>query len=337
MNLLITSVGRRSYIVEYFKAAMVDAGVYGEVHVMNSSPISPAFRLADKAVVSPIAYSDEYIPFLLDYCRMNRISALISLFDIDLLILARNRKKFNRIGVKLLVSETSVVDICNDKWKTYRFLNENDINTPATWLSINDALQAFSKKGMSWPLIVKPRWGMGSIGIQEAWDEEELEVLYRIVKRKIKNSYLKYESMASEQCVLIQEYVYGEEYGLDAINDLQGNYCTTIVKQKYGMRSGETDCAKTIKEERISNLGKILAEKLRHYGNVDVDVLKRGTELYVIDMNARVGGGYPFSHIAGANLPYAIIKWLVGQDVSDDILETKSGVMAQKDITIMRY
>ncbi len=337
MNLLITSVGRRSYMVKYFKKAMIDAGVYGEIHVMNSSPISPAFRLADKAVVSPLAYSDEYIPFLLDYCQANSIRALLSLFDVDLLVLAGNRKKFNQIGVKLLVSEMSIVKICNDKWKTYEFLKGTDINTPETWLSVNDALKAFSKRDISWPLIVKPRWGMGSIGIHKAWDEEELEVLYRIVNREIRNSYLIYESMASKQCVLIQECVHGEEYGLDVINDLEGNYCTTIVKQKYGMRSGETDCAKTVKEERISNLGERLSEKFRHYGNMDVDVLKKNTELYVIDLNARFGGGYPFSHTAGVNLPLAIIKWLMGQDVTDDILKAKGGVMSQKDITIMRY
>lgn len=62
-NILITSVGRRSYMVQYFKEAL---GNSGEVHVSNSSTITPAFRLADKAVKSPLIYDKDYIPFLLN-------------------------------------------------------------------------------------------------------------------------------------------------------------------------------------------------------------------------------------------------------------------------------
>ena len=54
-------------------------------------------------------------------------------------------------------------------------------------------------------------------------------------------------------------------------------------------------------------------------------------------MNARFGGGYPFSHLAGVNLPKAIVKWLNKEEVSvDDLLTATSGVRGQKDIQIVR-
>ena len=73
MNILLTSVGRRTYLVEYFKEALKDRG---EIHVSNSTSLSPAFLKADHYVITPLIYSKEYIPFLLDYCKNNKISAL---------------------------------------------------------------------------------------------------------------------------------------------------------------------------------------------------------------------------------------------------------------------
>jgi carbamoyl-phosphate synthase large subunit len=64
MNILLTSVGRRSYLVKYFKEAL---GKDGEVHVSNSIAITPSFIYADKSVVTPLIYENGYIPFLLNF------------------------------------------------------------------------------------------------------------------------------------------------------------------------------------------------------------------------------------------------------------------------------
>lgn len=335
MNLLFTSVGRRSYLVEYFKEVL---GEKGEVHVMNSSDVSPAFLVADKAVVSPLIYDDKYIPFLLEYCMENEIHAIISLFDIDLPILSLNKKKFEEIGTKVIVADHDKIEKCNDKWNTYLFLKENGISVPKTYIDL-EAVKADIQNGvLHYPLIVKPRWGMGSISILEAENEEELEVFYKKVKRNIMKTYLKYESQEDDSfCVVIQEKIEGQEYGLDVINDLEGNYVTTVVKKKYAMRSGETDCAITVQDERAGEIGEKLSNLMAHPANLDVDIFVTDENYYVLEMNARFGGGYPFSHMAGVNLPKAIIKWLKGEPVESHlILSPEIGVMSQKDIKIVR-
>ena len=125
LNILFTSVGRRSYLVEYFKNAL---GGRGQVHVANSSNMSPAFLVADCHVITPLIYDSGYIPFLLEYCKNNNINAIISLFDIDLPILSANKEQFNKIGTQIIVSDMNVIDICNDKWKTFKFLKDCGIN-----------------------------------------------------------------------------------------------------------------------------------------------------------------------------------------------------------------
>ena len=189
LNILLTSVGRRSYLVEYFKEALNGDG---EVHVANSSAISPAFSVADKTVVTPLIYDDGYIDFLISYCKKNRINAVISLFDIDLLVLAQNKERFNENGITVVVSDESVISVCNDKWKTYQFLVNSGFNEPKTFLSLVDAYKALSSRELDFPVIIKPRWGMGSIGVYQAENEEEMACFYKKILRDIHNSYLIY-------------------------------------------------------------------------------------------------------------------------------------------------
>ena len=332
-NILLTSVGRRGYLVKYFKEVIGD----GKVHVSNSSDISPAFNYADASVVTPLIYDDNYIDFLLDYCNKNSINAIISLFDIDLPILSKNRKCFEENGIKVIVSDPEVIEICNDKWKTYKFLKENGFNTVHTYINLEDAIHDLEDKKITYPVIVKPRWGMGSISVMEAENEEELKVLYQKAINNIKDTYLKYESINNiEESVLIQEKIKGIEHGLDIINNLEGKYQTTIIKEKYAMRSGETDCAKVIKNELLKELGQKIAEKLHHIANIDMDVFLVNDKPYVIEMNARFGGGYPFSHMSGVNLPKAIISWLRNEKIDEDVLkEKKIETLFHKDINII--
>ena len=237
----------------------------------------------------------------------------------------------------MIVSDLDVVEICNDKWKTYQFFKNNGFNTVHTYIKLEEAIQDLKDKKIAYPVIIKPRWGMGSISVLEADDETELKVLYNKTVNNIKKSYLKYESNKNiKEAIIIQEKIIGKEHGLDVINDLEGNYQNTVVKEKYAMRSGETDCAKVVESKTLKELGEKIAKKLHHIGNMDIDVFMVEDKPYVLEMNARFGGGYPFSHMAGVNLPKAIISWLKNDEISQDLLrEKKIGILFHKDINII--
>lgn len=334
MNILLTSVGRRTYLVNYFKKALDGKG---EVHVANSSSVSPAFIAADYTFVTPLIYDNSYIPSLLDYCKKNKIDILISLFDIDLPILSDHKSEFEKVGTKVVVSDAEFIQICNDKWKTYLFLKENGFNVPKTFLTLENALSAVEAGNIHYPLMIKPRWGMGSISVYEAENKEELCVFYKKARRNIEKTYLKYESAEDiEESILIQEKMNGQEYGLDIINDLKANYVNTCVKMKMAMRSGETDCAITMNNNELKSLGKKLSVLTKHIANLDVDVFEVQGQYYVLEMNARFGGGYPFSHMAGVDLPYAIVSWAQNQEVDSKVLVEKPNVFSHKDIALVQ-
>lgn len=329
MKVLLTSVGRRAYMVKYFKKAL---GINGEVHACNSDDKTVAFYYADKCVVSPLIYSDDYIPFLLKYCKENKINMVLSLFDIDLPMLAKHRKEFEDIGVRLIVSSEEIVNICNDKWQTYLFLKERGFNAPKTYIKIEDVLSAIKSGDLNYPIIIKPRFGCGSIALSMAENEEELFFLNKKNTRLVEESYLKYESSRTEDKLIFQEKLNGQEYGADVINDLSGNFLNAIIKQKIAMRSGETDIAQTVDNAKIFAEVQRLGKLTGHIANMDCDVFLVDGKPFILEMNARFGGGYPFSHVAGCNLPKAIVKWCKGKPVSKKLLTAKTGIKSFKEL-----
>lgn len=75
----------------------------------------------------------------------------------------------------------------------------------------------------------------------------------------------------------------------------------------------------------IRSIGRILGDNLRHIGNLDVDVFEKDGKYYVLELNPRFGGGFPFSYEAGVNFPGAIIKWLKGEEIDDLMLQPRYG------------
>lgn len=267
----------------------------------------------------------------------NNITAIISLFDIDLYMLAKHKEEFAREGVTVIVSDPEVIEVCNDKWKTFLFCEKAGLKAPKTYCRLEDAEAAIDAGELDYPVMIKPRWGMGSIAVYQAENREELEVLAKKVKREIFQSYLKYESALDEEvCVLFQEKIKGQEYGLDVVHDLRGNHCLTVVRKKIAMRSGETDCAKVLEDEKIAAVGTAVGEALGHIGNLDMDVFVTEDDIYVLERNARFGGGYPFSHLAGVNLPKAVIMLRnAGLEINGIHLHTSTKSRSAKVFTML--
>ena len=329
INVLLTSVGRRGYMVKYFKEALGDRGFV----FASNNVLTHAMKIADEYMISPDIYDEKYIDVLLFYCIEKKIRFLISLFDIDLLVLSKNKKRFKEFGIDVLVSDVNVIDICNDKWKTYLFLKENNILVPNTFIELNEVCIALNEKKLKFPLILKPRWGMGSIGLYKVDSIKELEILYAKLKKDIFNTYLKYESAEDvDKCVLIQEVIVGTEYGLDVINDLDGNYITTIPKIKISMRAGETDIAEICADNELINLGMNISVLMKHVLNLDVDCFVSDFGIYVLEMNSRFGGQYPFSYLAGVDLPLQIVNWYDNQTTNLELFKYKDKEIYCKEI-----
>jgi carbamoyl-phosphate synthase large subunit len=328
MNVLLTCVGRRNYLVASFRQALQGRGlVYGA----DSDPYAPALQACDKAfTVSPIddsRYGDE----ILALCREHRVRLLVPLLDLELPIIAPIRDQFSAQGTVALVSSPAVVELCFDKWKTLRFLADCNLEHPASYLELAAVREALRKGEVQFPLVIKPRWGSASLGLEYSHDDQELEMAVALLKKKLPRTFLRCASMTDPcRSVLIQQQLHGEEYGLDVVNDLCGRYVTTFVRRKLRMRAGETDQAVTVDSDELEALGRIIGQRLGHVGSLDCDLFVSDDGFRVLELNPRFGGGYPFSHIAGANVPAMLLAWASGTPVDANWAKVTPNVVGAK-------
>ncbi len=307
MNVLLTCAGRRNYLVRFFQEALRGRG---QVFAADASAEAPALRQANKSFLLPPLSHAAYIDTLLTICRRHRVLLLISLNDLELPLLATHSRRFREVGTIPVISSPEVVETCFDKWSTFQFLKACNLEVPDTYLSLGDAREALARGQMTFPVVVKPRCGTASIGIGYPNDYEELKLDCVLATKGVPRTLMQEIHVRNpEKRVLIQKRLCGQEYGLDVVNDLDGQYVCTFVKRKLAMRAGETDRAITVKCAGLEEIGGVIGRKLGHIGVLDCDAIVTEDGCYVLDMNPRFGGGYPFSHIAGANLPAVLLAW----------------------------
>jgi len=333
MNVLLTSVGRRAYLVDYFKEALGDSG---KVIATNTVAETTGMFAADDAIVVPAAKDPAFVDSLLDVCQAHDVSLLCSLHDWEAPYIAASAQRFQGIGVCLVMPTLEIVNICLDKYKTFLFAERNGVRSPKTYLSEEAIAEALLRGEVAFPLVLKPRWGQGSIGLRIVHDLAELASAYHSLNQEIKDGGFAHLADLDTSQIVIQECLIGQEYGVDIVNDLNGEFASCLVKKKLGMRAGETDSAITLQHPRIEALGRTISKATRHLGNVDADFFElEDGEVALLELNPRFGGGYPFSHLAGANVPAALLAWRSGGIPNSEWLNIECGVRGFKDVRVV--
>ncbi|MGW9686001.1 ATP-grasp domain-containing protein [Flagellimonas sp. 2504JD1-5] len=313
MNILITCAGRRNYLINYFKDSLGDNG---KVIAIDMTLSASALAEADVVYQVPSINNENYLNSLRNIIEKEKVDAVISLNDMELPILARNKTCLEETGTKVLVSNEKVVETCFDKWKSYHFFKELGLDTPKTFLTFEDSINAINNLEITFPLIVKPRWGSASVGINRVENERELGLIIAYLKISLEkgSNHKPHTPFDVENSIIIQEMINGQEYGIDILNDFNGKYHSSFVRKKLGMRYGETDRAISVINEKFSEMARNIGNSIGHIGNMDCDFFVQDEKVFFIEMNPRFGGGYPFSHNAGVNIPGIYIEWLKGKN-----------------------
>ena len=276
MNILILSAGTRNKIVQYFRRELENKG---KVIATDMSEIAPAIFEADKYYIVPRINAPDYIDIVLDICKKEEIDGVLSLIDPELSLLAKNRDKFDEIGVTIIGSDYDRCELSLDKIRMYEFCLENGFKAARSWNDLDEFKKAYEAKEIDFPVFVKPQCGSASIAISKVNNMQTVELLFANSKE--------------DEHLMIQEFLDGQEIGADVYIDMvSGEIVSIFTKKKIVMRAGETDKAVSFKDERLFELVKDFVKKAGYKGQIDIDIFDVDGEYYISEVNPRFGGGY---------------------------------------------
>lgn len=283
MNILFCSVGRRA---EFLKDVRASIGSDGRIIVTELTNTAPAIYFADRFYLVPPITDPGYIDVILDICRKEKIDAVTTCIDPEIMLLAKYRKDFEAIGVLLLVPMLETAQLCFDKYKMFKYLKKCGVSTVLTYGDLDSFRSAYDNKEISFPVFVKPRTGSGSVGARKIQDLASLETAF-----------------AQDENLIVQEFM-GNGLDLDAdvyIDTVSHEVVSIFTKKKLETKIGGANKTVSIKDEKLVEF---LLDSLSHFefnGPIDVDVFCRDGQYYLSEINPRFGGAYLHAYGAGVD------------------------------------
>lgn len=299
INILILSAGTRNKIIQYFKKALVDTTgeKIGNVIATDMSRIAPAVYEADKFYQVPRMTEDGYLDVIFDICTRERITAVLSLIDPELSLLAAHELEFAELGVKVIGSSYDLCEMSLDKMQMYKWLISHGYKTAKSYIDKESFYQDIATGVVKYPVFVKPVRGSASIAISKVYDQETIDLLFEHTDN-----------------LMIQEFLDGQEIGADVYIDLlSGEVVSIFTKKKIVMRAGETDKSVSFKDNKLFELIEKFVKEAGYRGQIDIDIFYVDGEYYISEVNPRFGGGYPHAYECGCDHMRLIVENISGR------------------------
>jgi carbamoyl-phosphate synthase large subunit len=276
-------------------------------------PEATGFHLLDRWRVVPPADADSWPVELARVVEEFDADAVVPLVDEELARLsALTDRLLDEVGV--VAPCQSVVDDALDKYRMTRRLAADGLSVPDTRL----ATEADDLPAEAFPVIVKPRRGRGSRGVQKVDSRAELDAHLDGTDRP-----------PSE--LLLQEHVAGTEYTTSVVAT-QDNRLLAVVPKEAIAKEGCTVRGATRLEPTVVASCKRVFESLTPAGPINVQQIADAEtgEVHTIEINPRFSSTACLTVAAGVNELDLLVRDAVGERVAvPDGFET--------DLHLVRY
>ena len=281
-----------------------------EAIVINSNPetVSTDFSVSDKLYFEPLTLED-----VLNVCDLEQPEGVIIQFGGQTSInLAAGLEKH---GVKIFGTSVEDLNRAEDRELFDQVVKELGLKQPQgiTTTTHDGVIKAADKLG--YPVLVRPSYVLGGKAMEIVYNQPELE------------DYLQnHVDIASSHPILVDDYLDGRECDVDAICDGERVLIPGIMEhiEHAGVHSGDSMAvypaqtfSPTIKQ-KIADITKKLALKLNCRGIMNLQLIERNGEIYIIEVNPRASRTVPFlSKITSIEMAQVATRVIMGESLKE--------------------
>lgn len=267
-----------------------------EIHSADPDIRSTGHFLACRAHKIPLANEENYEKIVVELISREGINIVLIGTDTELPFFASKKSEIEKLtGAKIVVSNSQVIDIANDKWKTAVFLKQHGFAYPESVMASDRDAVAIFRKSNTFPYLAKPVDGARSKGIVIINTDKEFD-----------------EVLADPKNLVIQEFLPDNDGEYTSGCLVAEGKCKAVVTLKRDLRDGNTYRAYYRNEFAVYDAFIAdVAEKLGVEGPCNFQFRIRNGQPVIFEINSRFSGTTPLRFMFGFNEVEAILLYLI--------------------------
>lgn len=284
--------------------------------------ISAFSKYCKKSLVCPSAKKnpEKYYEWLYNTIIKYKCDIIFPMDDDVIEVVMKYSQEIFKICT-ITLPDIASYEIACDKGESTKLVQEAVVPCPKTIFPKDcDGLKDLTK-GMTYPLVIKPRKSSGSRGIRIANNEEELMNFYE-------------EAHRIQSCPIIQEYIgLGDRYDVcllfDKNHELKAHFIQKEIRH-FPIDMGPSTLQISVESPELLEMAVKIMKKLPWYGVVELEFMvdKEDNKLKFMEINPRFWGSLQMAIVAGVDFPWMLYKLGV-EGVVESINKYKIGTMCR--------
>lgn len=268
-----------------------------EVHLLSQKPWSPmrfSSYISSFTVTDATQYNEKWIESVYGLAQKKNIDVILPTGILTRSLLSKYKE--HPISHYMLLPDSEIFDIANNKGKLAAYLNQRRMSHPITLFKRkNEFLSSNEISNLKFPILMKPTNGRGGKGIQLFSSKQELiEGL---------NSFTMKDDFVFQQ--YIEDAI---NYGCGVLckdGEIQA-YSLFKFEQRYGDMFSFSSEQLFIDNKEIFEITRKLMSNLNWSGVANIDFVydNKTNKYYILEINPRYWSTLSLSVKAGINFPY---------------------------------